>query len=212
MIPALFVFNVYCVRMHCQAEGSHLTIDNLFELYINTWEAGDYTVVNWKWLLWVVSNARFWLHSNRRGWMAANTRPDFYCNGIFKGGMNAYIYFCVCMCICVCDMLNEWITVKWNYTADIDAAEWRECWKMPGCCLMVAPASAIQAGGSSSQSTSPPLTTIAGLDVAGKWLCHPGHRTSHKWTSSCGATLKPWFTRCQLILKSILLLVLLRLQ
>ena len=39
--------------------------------------------------------------------MAANTRPDFYCNGIFKGGMNAYIYFCVCMCICVCDMLNE---------------------------------------------------------------------------------------------------------
>jgi len=53
--------------------------------------------------------------------------PDFYCNGIFKGGMNAYIYIyiymyvcmcvCVCarvhacmrlcMCVCVCDMLNE---------------------------------------------------------------------------------------------------------
>jgi len=62
---------------------------------------------------------------------------------------------------------------------------------MPGCCLMIAPASAIQTGGSSSQSTSPPLTTIAGLDVAGEWLCHPGHRTSHKWTSSCGATLSP---------------------
>jgi hypothetical protein len=44
---------------------------------------------------------------------------------------------------------------------------------MPGCCLMVAVASAIQAVGSSSQS-------IAGLDGAGEWLCHPGHRTSNK--------------------------------
>jgi len=56
---------------------------------------------------------------------------------------------------------------------------------MPGCCLMVAAASAIQALGSSSQST------IAGLDGAGEWLCHPGQQTSHKWTSSYGATLKP---------------------
>ena len=35
-IPALFVFNMYCVRMHCHAEGSHLTTDNLFGLHINT--------------------------------------------------------------------------------------------------------------------------------------------------------------------------------
>jgi hypothetical protein len=36
VIPVLFVFNIYCVRMHCQAEGSHLTIDNLFGLHIIT--------------------------------------------------------------------------------------------------------------------------------------------------------------------------------
>jgi len=36
---------------------------------------------------------------------------------------------------------------------------------------------------------SPPLTTIAGLDGTGQWLGHPGHRTSHQWISSCGATL-----------------------
>ena len=32
--------------------------------------------------------------------------PDFYCNGIFKGGMNAYIYIyiyvCMYVCVCVC--------------------------------------------------------------------------------------------------------------
>ena len=49
--------------------------------------------------------------------------PNFYCNGIFKGGMNIYIYIylcvcvcacmhvcthvCVCVCVCVCDMLSE---------------------------------------------------------------------------------------------------------
>jgi len=38
---------------------------------------------------------------------------------------------------------------------------------------------------------SQPLTTIAGLDGAGQWLGLPGHRTSHKWISSYGATLKP---------------------
>jgi len=28
--------------------------------------------------------------------------PDFYCTGIFKGGMNAYIYIFVCACAYVC--------------------------------------------------------------------------------------------------------------
>jgi len=36
-----------------------------------------------------------------------------------------------------------------------------------------------------------PLTTINGSDVVGQWLCIPGHQTSHQWTSSSGATLKP---------------------
>lgn len=29
MIPALSVFDMYCVRMSCHAEGSHLTTDSL---------------------------------------------------------------------------------------------------------------------------------------------------------------------------------------
>jgi len=37
MIPALFVFDMYCVRMHCHAEGSHLTTDDLFGLLIAKW-------------------------------------------------------------------------------------------------------------------------------------------------------------------------------
>jgi hypothetical protein len=49
----------------------------------------------------------------------------------------------------------------------------------------------------------PPLTTIAGLDGAGQRLGLPGHRTSHQWTSSYEATLKPWFTSRQLILKGL---------
>jgi len=55
-----------------------------------------------------------------------------------------------------------------------------------------------------------PRTTIAGLDGAGQCFGLPGNQTSHQWTSSYGATLKPWFTRRQLILKRILLPVLLR--
>ena len=47
---------------------------------------------------------------------------------------------------------------------------------------------------------SPLIITIAGLDEAGQWLGLPGHRTSDQCTSSYGATLKPWFTRHQLIL------------
>jgi len=39
-------------------------------------------------------------------------------------------------------------------------------------------------------SISPPLTTIAGLDVADLWLGLPGYRTSQQCTSSYGATLK----------------------
>ena len=59
---------------------------------------------------------------------------------------------------------------------------------------------------------SPPLTTTARLDGAGQWLGLPGHRTSHKWTSSYGATLKSWFTRHHVILKKIELHVFLRQQ
>ena len=40
-------------------------------------------------------------------------------------------------------------------------------------------------------NVSPTLTMIAGLDRAGQWLGLPGNRTSHQWTISDGATLKP---------------------
>jgi hypothetical protein len=56
----------------------------------------------------------------------------------------------------------------------------------------------------------PPLTTIAGLVGAGHCLGLPCHQTSHQWTSSYGATLKPWFTHRHLILKKILSSVFLR--
>ena len=56
------------------------------------------------------------------------------------------------------------------------------------------------------------LTTISGLDGTDLWLGLPGHQTSYQWTSSYEATLKPWFIRCMLILKRILLPVLLRQQ
>jgi len=59
---------------------------------------------------------------------------------------------------------------------------------------------------------SPPLIMITRLDGVGHWFGLPGYRTSHHWTSSYGATLKPWFTFHQLILKRILLPVLLRQQ
>jgi len=58
----------------------------------------------------------------------------------------------------------------------------------------------------------PPLTTIAGLDGADHWLGLPCHRTSHQWTSSHGATLKPRFTHRHLILKRILSSIFLRQQ
>ena len=38
---------------------------------------------------------------------------------------------------------------------------------------------------------SPPLTTVAGFDGVGQLLDLPGHWTSHQWTSSYGAILKP---------------------
>jgi len=57
-----------------------------------------------------------------------------------------------------------------------------------------------------------PLTTITGLDRADHWLGLPRHQTSHQWTSSYGATLKPWFTHRHLILKRILSSVFLRQQ
>ena len=53
---------------------------------------------------------------------------------------------------------------------------------------------------------------IAGLEGVDLWLGLPGHWTSHQWTSSYEATLKPWFTHHQLMLKRILLPVLLRQQ
>jgi len=59
---------------------------------------------------------------------------------------------------------------------------------------------------------SPPLTTIAGLKTAGQRLGLPGNRTLHQWTSSYRATLKPWLTCHQLILKRTFLPILLRQQ
>ena len=55
-----------------------------------------------------------------------------------------------------------------------------------------------------------PFTTTAGLDGARLWLGHPCRLTSHQRISLYMVTLKSWFTRCQLILKMLLLPVLLR--
>ena len=50
------------------------------------------------------------------------------------------------------------------------------------------------------------------LNGAGQWLGLPGNRTLHQWTSSYRATLKPWLTCHQLILKRTFLPILLRQQ
>jgi hypothetical protein len=52
-----------------------------------------------------------------------------------------------------------------------------------------------------SKNILSPLTVITGLHRVGQWLGLPGHQTSYQWTSSYGATLKPWFPHHQLILK-----------
>ena len=54
--------------------------------------------------------------------------------------------------------------------------------------------------------------TIAGLEEVDLQLGLPGHWTSHQWTSSYEATLKPWSIHHQLMLKRILMPVLLRQQ
>ena len=86
--------------------------------------------------------------------------------------------------------------------------EWCVRSKMAGCCCLSDKGNKILF----RFSISPPLTTITGLEGVGQWLGLPGYRTSHQWTSSYGATLKPWFTHHQLILKKILLSILLRQQ
>jgi hypothetical protein len=54
-------------------------------------------------------------------------------------------------------------------------------------------------------NTSPPLTTIAGLDRVGQCLGLPGHWTSHQWTSSCGGHIKAQIYTSPVIRKRILL-------
>jgi hypothetical protein len=61
-----------------------------------------------------------------------------------------------------------------------------------------------------SKNISLPLTMILGLDGMRQWLGLHCQQISHQWTSSLGATLKPWFTHHQLILKRSILPVLLR--
>lgn len=58
---------------------------------------------------------------------------------------------------------------------------------LPGCCCLKDKGNEILI----RINVSPPLTTIAGLDLVGQWLGLPGHRTSHQWSYSYGATLKP---------------------
>ena len=79
--------------------------------------------------------------------------------------------------------------------------------KIPGCCCLNDMGNNILF----RINISPQHTTIAELEGTA-WLGLSVHRTSRQWTSSYGATLKPWFTRRQLILKRILLPVLLRQQ
>ena len=80
--------------------------------------------------------------------------------------------------------------------------------KVPGCCCLNDKGNEILF----RINISPPLITIAELHGAGLWLGLPGYWTSHQWTSSYEATLKPQFTCCQLILKWILLPISLRQQ
>jgi hypothetical protein len=93
-----------------------------------------------------------------------------------------------------------------QYTAD-DTAETDVCSKIPGCCCFIDKGNEILF----RINISPPLTMIVGVEGADQWLGHPGHQTSHQWTS-CGTTLKLRFSHRQLILKRILLPVLLRQQ
>jgi hypothetical protein len=78
------------------------------------------------------------------------------------------------------------------------STDWRIRSKMPGCCCLSNTCNKILLRISISQ----PLTTIAGFDGADQRLGLPGHRTSHQWTFSYGATLKPWFKRRQLIVSN----------
>jgi hypothetical protein len=86
--------------------------------------------------------------------------------------------------------------------------DWCVYSKMAGCCFLSDKGNEILL----RINISLPLTTITGLEGAGQWLGLPGHRTSHQWSSAYEATLKPWFTHGQLILKRILLSILLRQQ
>jgi hypothetical protein len=55
-----------------------------------------------------------------------------------------------------------------------------------------------------SEVIPPQFKIIAGFVGTVQWLCHPGHRTSHRCNSFYGATWKPWLTHRQLILWRIL--------
>ena len=85
---------------------------------------------------------------------------------------------------------------------------WQVRSKMPGCCCLNDTGNTILFRINISMQHK----TIAELEGTGQWLGLAVHRTSRQWTSSYGGTLKPWFTRRQLILKRILLPVLLRQQ
>jgi len=85
---------------------------------------------------------------------------------------------------------------------------WHVHSKMPGCCSLSDKGNEILF----RINISLPLIIMTGLDGVGQWPGLPGHRTTHHWTSSYEATLKPWFIFCQLILKRILLPVSFRQQ
>ena len=85
------------------------------------------------------------------------------------------------------------------YTADNNAT---------GCCYLSSEGNTILF----RINISLPLKMIAGLDRADQCIGLPGHQTSHQKTSSYGATLKPWFTHHQLLLRRNILAVLLRQQ
>ena len=60
----------------------------------------------------------------------------------------------------------------------------KDAWKLlDGCCCLSNTDNEIPF----RITISPPFKTMAGLDVAGLWLGHPGYRTSNQWTSSHGA-------------------------
>ena len=113
------------------------------------------------------------------GWDSSETTEVFF---FFWGG----VVFCTNleeMFKCTATILNTQLATQQRLTCKLKTAR-----LLPdGCCCLNGKGNEILY----RINISPPLTMIAGLYRVGQWLGLPGHHTSHQWTSSYGATLKP---------------------